>query len=183
MEEHGWEISVSLNGYSRQKCIPLKFIMYTWPMPLMHRSLTILSSSSCQRIQRILFQTWWIICLQRRGIQLSTLSFWCSSTSNILYLQTKAIKHPQRNAWSCNYHSRCYRKGLNNVDIKTFASMVDKDYNDVMMDCVDYTCACEELLPLFHCTFYYGELLHCFPLCHFVFATIVSSHYFSISSV
>ena len=46
------------------------------------------------------------------------------------------------------------------------------------MECVGYTYACKELLPISHVTYYYGELQHRFLICHFVFITIVLSHYY-----
>ena len=69
---------------------------------------------------------------------------------------------------------------LSPVAIKSFASMVDNDYENTMIGCVHYSCACKELLPSSCCNFYYEELLTQFPLCHFVFATIVSSSYYTI---
>ena len=69
---------------------------------------------------------------------------------------------------------------LTNVDIKLFASMVDKDYDNAMMECISYAYACEELLPVSRVIFYSGKLQRCFPICHFVFAKIVLSCYYSI---
>ena len=68
------------------------------------------------------------------------------------------------------------------VAVETFASMVDNDYENEMIECVGYSYACKELLPISHYTIYYEELGTCFPLCHFVFATTVSSSYFTIST-
>ena len=39
---------------------------------------------------------------------------------------------------------------LSTVAIKTFASMLDKDYENAMIDCVSYNYACKELLPISH---------------------------------
>ena len=58
--------------------------------------------------------------------------------------------------------------------------MIDKDYEKAMIGCVGYSYACKELLPNFRINFYYEELATKFPLCHFVFATIVSSSYYTI---
>ena len=49
-----------------------------------------------------------------------------------------------------------------------------------MIGCVGYSHACEELFPNSSINFYYEELATQFPLCHFIFATIVSSSYYTI---
>ena len=58
--------------------------------------------------------------------------------------------------------------------------MIDMDYDNAMIDCVSFSYACEELLPVSRINHYYDELQDRFPLCHFVFTTIVSSSYYTI---
>ena len=121
-------------------------------MPLMHRSLTILSSSSCQRIQRILFQTWWIICLQR-GIQFIPQNF-DEVLPAISRTHKQRNKHPtmslplQRPKKCLMVSREAIKNELVKLDIRTFASLLDKDYENEMMECVGYTYACTEFLHI-----------------------------------
>ena len=69
---------------------------------------------------------------------------------------------------------------LSTVAIKMFASMIGKDYENAIIDFVGYSYACKELLHVSRINHYYEELRDRFPLCHFVFATIVSSSYYTI---
>ena len=54
-------------------------------------------------------------------------------------------------------HQESVNIELPTVAIKTFASMIDKDYDNTMIGCVGYSYAWEELLPISHCNFYYEE--------------------------
>ena len=44
---------------------------------------------------------------------------------------------------------------LNDVNLKSFVSKIDKDYENAMMECVGFTKMCEELVPTLRLNSYY----------------------------
>ena len=184
MEVHGRGRSVSLNSYSRRKFVELKFCMFPYLEVYVARSPD--ESFLDNTIQFVmpknpddLVPSLFNYLIAAKGDPGSYVKILIKFYQRSLLL-TNCHHEPSKNEVVVDpitIHQDAIDIELSPVAIKSFAYMVDKVYEKAMIGYVGYSYAYEELLPISRCNFCYEELLTQFPLCHFVFVTIVSLGY------
>ena len=79
---------------------------------------------------------------------------------------------------------RDLEKEVHKLEIEAYVNMVDKEYERVMMELKsDFTNPCTPMISKVLIAIHYRQFQEEFPLCHRVYASVVSTRYYSVPGV
>ena len=200
----GAGLAVSLNGYSTSNTLLLKF--NTLPFLEVHRSRPMSSSPESFLDESIVFPTTSIDADLTSYLMLKLDSTRGDPVAYIEVLMkyyhrafemAKKTKSRQVGKKKKSFIPQTEGDGNANVEsfraaiaseldkdnLQDFANKVDKEYAEAIESCYGFCEVKGYLMDPTRCSEYYEELRERFPLCHLIFATIVSTRQFSVSSL
>ena len=74
-------------------------------------------------------------------------------------------------------------KELHKNELEKFANEIDKEYEDALIGCVDFSPVTSFLIEPDRFAEFYNDFFERFPLCHYIFAMVVSTRYYTIPSL